>query len=53
MKNIFSKIDKKLLMIVGIILALALIASFFIYKYLKDIERMGQNKVDVDKVVLM
>jgi len=50
MQNIFPKIDKKLLMIMGVILIVALIASFFIYKYLKDIEKVGQNKTGEVKI---
>ena len=43
MQNIFSKIDKKILVIVGVILIVVLIAGFFIYQYLKDLEKTVQN----------
>lgn len=43
MQNIFSKIDKKILIILSVILVVVLIAGFFVYKYLKDVERTVQN----------
>mgnify|MGYP001566604446 CR=1 FL=1 len=43
MQNIFLKIDKKILIILGIILVVVLIAGFFIYKYSKDVEKTVQN----------
>lgn len=42
-QNIFLKIDKKILIILGIILIIALIAGFFVYKYSKDVEKTVQN----------
>ena len=43
MQNIFSKIDKKILIILGVILIVVLIAGFFVYKYLKDVEKTVEN----------
>lgn len=43
MQNIFSKMDKKVLVIVGVILIVVLISSFFVYRYLKDLEKTVQN----------
>ena len=52
MENIFSKIDKKILMILSIVLIVALIAVFFIYKYsnevritVEDIEEQITNRI--------
>ncbi len=44
MQNIFSKIDKKILIIIGVILIIVLIAAFFVYKYSKDVGKTVQNK---------
>lgn len=43
MQNIFQKIDKKVLVIVGVILIIVLIAAFFTYKYSKDLEQTLEN----------
>lgn len=43
MQNIFSKIDKKILIILSVILIVVLVAGFFVYKYLKDVEKIVQN----------
>lgn len=50
MQNIFSKIDKKILVIISVILIVVLIAGFFVYKYLKDIEKTVQNKEEQIKI---
>ena len=42
MQNIFSKIDKKVL-IICVILIVVLIAGFFVYKYSKDVKKTVQN----------
>lgn len=48
MQNIFLKIDKKVLVIVGVILIVVLIASFFTYKYSKDLEKtLPSNEMEV------
>lgn len=44
MQNIISKIDKKVLIIVCVILIVVLIAGFFIYRYSKDLEKTVQNE---------
>jgi len=43
MQNIFGKIDKKVLIILGVILIAVLIAGYFIYQYSKDLETTEQN----------
>lgn len=43
MQNIFLKIDKKILIILSIILVVVLIAGFLVYKYSKDVEKTAQN----------
>jgi hypothetical protein len=43
MQNIFSKIDKKILIILGIVLVVALIAVFFIYKYSNEVRTTVGN----------
>ena len=43
MQNIFSKIDKKILIILSVILIVVFFAGFFVYKYLKDVEKTVQN----------
>ncbi|MBI3337528.1 MAG: hypothetical protein HY005_02810 [Candidatus Staskawiczbacteria bacterium] len=50
MKNIFPKIDKKVLIIIGVILVVVLIAGFFIYKYSKDLEKTIQNNESQAKI---
>jgi len=50
MKNIFPKIDKKVLVIVGVILIVVLIASFFIYQYSKDLEKTVQLEKEEIKI---
>ncbi|MBI2049865.1 MAG: hypothetical protein HYT35_00195 [Candidatus Staskawiczbacteria bacterium] len=37
MRNTLLKVDKKILIVVAIILLLVLIAGFFIYKYSRDV----------------
>lgn len=44
MQNIFSKIDKKILIILGIILIIVLLAIFFAFKYSKDVGETVQNE---------
>ena len=43
MQNIFSKIDKKILIILMIVLIVVLIATFFIYKYSKEVKVTTEN----------
>ncbi len=43
MKNIFLKIDKKILITIGVILIVVLIAGFLVYKYSKDLEKTIQS----------
>jgi regulatory protein YycI of two-component signal transduction system YycFG len=44
MQNIFSKIDKKILIIVGIIAIIILIAIFFAFKYSKLVGETVRNE---------
>ena len=50
MQNIFSKIDKKILIIIGVILIVVLIAGFFVYKYSKDLEETVENNKEEVKI---
>ena len=43
MQNIFFKIDRKILITIGIILAIALIAGLFVYKYSRDVGKTEQS----------
>ena len=43
MQNVFSKIDRKILMTIGVILVVVLIASLFVYKYSKDVGETVQD----------
>jgi len=44
MQNIFSKIDKKILIIVGVIAIIILIAIFFAFEYSKSVGETVQNE---------
>ncbi len=45
MKNIFTKINKKIL-IIGVILIATLIGGFFVYKYSKDIKKETETPIE-------
>jgi len=43
MQNIFSKIDKKILIILTVFIIVVLVATFFIYKYSKEVKVTTEN----------
>ena len=43
MQNVFLKIDRRILIAIGIVLIVALIAGFLVYRYSRDIGETAQN----------
>jgi len=50
MKNMFLKIDKKVLIVISVILAVVLIAAFVAYKYSSDAQRALETNNEENKI---
>lgn len=46
MQNIFTKLDKKILIILIVVSAVILVAGYFVYKYSREVEKIVQNNED-------